>query len=108
LPYVVLSMTLVYLAFFQGAIGPMSWLILSEIFPARLRGMGMGSAVLFLWLSNFLVGLFFPVLLNGVGLSGTFFLFSAFGILGIVIIVKFLPETRGLTLEQIEANFKAM
>lgn len=108
LPYVVLSMTLVYLAFFQGAIGPMSWLILSEIFPARLRGMGMGSAVLFLWLSNFLVGLFFPVLLNGVGLSGTFFLFSAFGILGIVIIAKFLPETRGLTLEQIEANFKAM
>ncbi|GAA3321581.1 hypothetical protein GCM10020331_038020 [Ectobacillus funiculus] len=45
LPYVVLSMTVLYLAFFQGAIGPLTWLTLSEIFPARLRGMGIGIAV---------------------------------------------------------------
>ncbi|WP_081810851.1 sugar porter family MFS transporter [Bacillus sp. UNC438CL73TsuS30] len=108
LPYVVLSMTVLYLAFFQGAIGPMTWLTLSEIFPARLRGMGMGMAVLFLWLCNFLVGLFFPVLLNGIGLSGTFFIFAVFGILGIVFIAKYLPETRGLSLEQIEENFKTV
>jgi len=106
LPYVVLSMTILYLAFFQGAIGPMTWLILSEIFPARLRGMGMGIAVLCLWICNFLVGLFFPVLLNGVGLSGTFFLFAVFGVFGVIFIAKYLPETRGLSLEQIEDNFK--
>ena len=106
LPYVVLSMTVVYLAFFQGAIGPMSWLILAEIFPVRLRGIGMGLAVLCLWLCNFLVGLFFPILMDTVGLSGTFFLFALFGIVGIIYVAKFLPETRGLSLEQIEANFK--
>ncbi|MBQ4870580.1 sugar porter family MFS transporter [Priestia megaterium] len=106
LPYVVLSMTVVYLAFFQGAIGPMAWLILAEIFPVRLRGIGMGLAVLCLWLCNFLVGLFFPILMDKVGLSGTFFLFAVFGIVGIIYVAKFLPETRGLSLEQIEANFK--
>jgi MFS transporter, SP family, major inositol transporter len=99
-------MTVVYLAFFQGAIGPMVWLILAEIFPVRLRGIGMGFAVLFLWFCNFLVGLFFPLLLDVIGLSSTFFLFAAFGIVGIIYVAKFLPETRGLSLEQIEANFK--
>ncbi len=107
LPYVVLSMTVIYLAFFQGAIGPMVWLILAEIFPVRLRGIGMGMAVLFLWLCNFLVGLFFPVLLDGIGLSATFFLFAMFGIAGIIYVVKALPETRGLSLEQIEDNFRS-
>lgn len=106
LPYIVLAMTVVYLAFFQGAIGPLTWLILAEIFPARLRGMGMGMAVFCLWLCNFLVGLFFPVLMDGFGISGTFFLFAAFSALGIIFVAKFLPETRGLSLEQIEANFK--
>ncbi|MFB9757054.1 sugar porter family MFS transporter [Ectobacillus funiculus] len=106
LPYVVLAMTVIYLAFFQGAIGPMVWLILAEIFPVRLRGIGMGMAVLFLWLCNFLVGLFFPVLLDGIGLSATFFLFAIFGIAGIIYVAKALPETRGLSLEQIEANFR--
>lgn len=106
LPYIVLAMTVVYLAFFQGAIGPLTWLILAEIFPARLRGMGMGMAVFCLWLCNFLVGLFFPVLMDRFGISGTFFLFAAFSALGIIFVAKFLPETRGLSLEQIEANFK--
>ncbi|MFP3126019.1 sugar porter family MFS transporter [Ectobacillus funiculus] len=108
LPYVVLSMTVLYLAFYQGAIGPMTWLILAEIFPVRFRGIGMGISILFLWICNFFVGLFFPVLLNTVGLSGTFFLFAVFGIGGIIFIAKYLPETRGLSLEQIEDNFKGV
>lgn len=108
LPYITLSLTVLYLAFFQGAVGPLTWLMLSEIFPARLRGLGMGIAVLCLWLANFLVGLFFPVLLSGVGISATFFVFAVFGIIGLIMIAKFLPETRGLSLEQIERNFKSM
>jgi major inositol transporter-like SP family MFS transporter len=100
-------MTVLYLAFFQGAIGPMVWLVLAEIFPVRLRGIGMGMAVLFLWICNFFVGLSFPVLLKGVGLSGTFFLFALFAISGILFVAKNLPETRGLSLEQIEDIFKS-
>ncbi|MEH6956909.1 sugar porter family MFS transporter [Neobacillus drentensis] len=106
LPLVVLSLTILYLAFFQGAIGPLGWLIIAEIFPVRLRGVGMGIATLFLWLCNFIVGLFFPTLLKVVGLSGTFFLFAVFGFIGVVFVAKNLPETRGLSLEQIEDNFK--
>ncbi|PFO02639.1 MFS transporter [Bacillus sp. AFS076308] len=106
LPLVVLSLTVLYLAFFQGAIGPLGWLIIAEIFPVRLRGAGMGIATLFLWLCNFMVGLFFPTLLKVVGLSGTFFLFAVFGFIGVVFVAKNLPETRGLSLEQIEDNFK--
>ena len=108
LPYLILTMTVMYLAFYQGAIGPLPWLLLSEIFPVRLRGLGMGMAVLCLWLSNFLVGLFFPVLLNGIGLSSTFIVFSIASIFGIILVMKFLPETKGLSLEQIEHNFKTM
>ncbi|MCM3031709.1 sugar porter family MFS transporter [Niallia sp. MER 6] len=107
LPYIVLSMTVLYLAFFQGAIAPLVWLILAEIFPMRLRGIGMGLAVLFLWLCNFLVGLFFPVLLAGIGLSATFFLFALFAIIGVIFVAKAVPETRGLSLEEIEDNFKS-
>lgn len=107
LPYIVLSMTVLYLAFFQGAIAPLVWLILAEIFPMRLRGVGMGLAVLFLWLCNFLVGLFFPVLLAGIGLSATFFLFALFAIIGVIFVAKAVPETRGLSLEEIEDNFKS-
>ncbi|KKI91246.1 hypothetical protein WQ54_15870 [Bacillus sp. SA1-12] len=84
----------------------MVWLILAEIFPVRLRGIGMGMAVLFLWLCNFLVGLFFPVLIDGIGISGTFFLFAFFAIIGVIYVAKNLPETRGLSLEQIEDIFK--
>ncbi|MCM3189447.1 sugar porter family MFS transporter [Bacillus subtilis] len=105
-PYIILSLTVLYLAFFQGAVGPLTWLMLSEIFPTCLRGLGMGIAVFCLWLSNFLVGLFFPVLLSGIGISATFFVFASFGILGITFIGRLLPETRGLSLEQIEQNFK--
>lgn len=106
LPYLILTLTVMYLAFYQGAIGPLTWLVLSEIFPIRLRGVGMGMAVFCLWISNFLVGLFFPVLLNGVGLSVTFIIFSISSIFGIFFVMKFLPETRGRSLEQIEHNFK--
>ncbi len=56
LPYVVLSLTVTFLAFQQGAISPVTWLMLSEIFPLRLRGIGMGVTVLFLWVVNGFIG----------------------------------------------------
>ncbi|RPK09412.1 sugar porter family MFS transporter [Priestia endophytica] len=106
LPYVVLTLTVTFLAFQQGAVSPVTWLMLSEIFPLRMRGMGMGITVFFLWIANFLVGLTFPILLAAIGLSTTFFVFVVLGIAAITFVKKALPETKGLTLEQIEENFR--
>ncbi|MDD1511890.1 sugar porter family MFS transporter [Priestia megaterium] len=106
LPYIVLALTITFLAFQQGAISPVTWLMLSEIFPLRLRGLGMGVTVFCLWGINFLVGLTFPILLASIGLSTTFFVFVVFGIGAILFVKKFLPETKGLTLEELEQRFR--
>ncbi len=107
LPYVVLALTVTFLAFQQGAISPVTWLMLSEIFPLRLRGIGMGTTVFFLWIINFAVGLLFPVLLAGMGLSATFYIFAALGLGAITFVKLCLPETKGLSLEQVEENFRS-
>jgi len=106
LPYVVLALTVTFLAFQQGAISPVTWLMLSEIFPLRLRGFGMGVTVFFLWIVNFTIGLLFPVMLGSMGLSATFYVFVVLGVLAIMFVKLFLPETKGLTLEQLEQNFR--
>jgi MFS transporter, SP family, major inositol transporter len=106
LPYVVLSLTVMFLAFMQGAIAPVTWLMLAEIFPIRLRGFGMGISVFCLWITNFIIGLLFPVLLESIGLSSTFFIFTAMGVLAILFVKKYLPETKDLTLEELEHYFR--
>ena len=106
LPYVVLCLTVAFLFFQQGFLSPVTWLLLSELFPVRLRGMGMGFAVLCLWVANFFVGFFFPQLLFSFGLSATFFIFAGIGLVGLLFVIKFVPETRGRSLEQIERDFR--
>ncbi|WP_100487992.1 sugar porter family MFS transporter [Sporolactobacillus pectinivorans] len=106
LPFLVLGMTVTFLAFQQGAISPVTWLMLSEIFPLRLRGLGMGVTVFCLWITNFLIGLIFPVLLNWIGLSTTFFVFFVCGLGALAFVGKFLPETNGHSLEELERYFK--
>jgi len=106
LPFVVLSLTVTFLFFQQGFLSPVTWLLLSELFPVRLRGMGMGCAVLCLWVTNFFIGLSFPQLLFSFGLSATFFIFAAIGLLGLIFVYKWVPETKGRSLEQIERDFR--
>ncbi|TFH58361.1 sugar porter family MFS transporter [Peribacillus frigoritolerans] len=106
LPYVMLTLTVTFLAFMQGAIGPVLWVTLSEIFPLRLRGLGMGTSVFFLWITNFVIGLMFPILLEKIGLSSTFLAFGVIGVVSIFFMKKYLPETKGLTLEEIEHYFR--
>lgn len=107
LPYVVITLTVMFMAFMQGAVGPVTWLVISEIFPLRVRGLGVGLSIFCLWIANFIIGLTFPVLLGAVGLSTTFFIFVALGILSIAFIYKYMPETRGKTLEELERSFRA-
>ncbi|OAS89566.1 MULTISPECIES: sugar porter family MFS transporter [Metabacillus] len=107
LPYIVLSLTVLFLAFMQGCVGPVTWLVIAEIFPQRLRGLGSGISIFFLWIVNFIIGFAFPILLSSVGLSTTFFIFVALGLLGISFVYKFMPETNGRTLEELEEHFRA-
>ncbi|MBP2032822.1 major inositol transporter-like SP family MFS transporter [Clostridium algifaecis] len=106
LPVLVMCCTITYLAFYQSCLGPLAWLLESEIFPLRLRGLGMGIAVFVLWISNFLVGLLFPIMLARFGLSGSFISFAIFSILGFIFMWRFCPETRGKSLEEIEQSFR--
>nr|WP_272901906.1 sugar porter family MFS transporter [Bacillus glycinifermentans] len=107
LPYIVLSLTVLFLAFMQGCVGPVTWLVIAEIFPQRLRGLGSGISVFFMWMLNFMIGFAFPVMLSSAGLSVTFFVFVALGILAIGFVYKFMPETKGRTLEELEEQFRS-
>ena len=106
LPFVVITCTIIYLAFFQACLGPLAWLLLAEIFPLRLRGLGMGIAVFFLWITNFLIGTIFPTMLANWGLSGSFIAFAVCSVLGAIFIYACSPETRGKSLEEIEESFR--
>ncbi|MBW9150508.1 sugar porter family MFS transporter [Clostridium sp. CM028] len=106
LPYVVLIFTVIFLAFFQGCLGPIVWLLLAEIFPIRIRGLGMGIAVFFLWTTNFFIGLLFPTILKGLGFSGSFMVFVVLGAMGMIFVYKCVPETLGISLEELEKTFK--
>ncbi|QNP74282.1 sugar porter family MFS transporter [Streptomyces roseirectus] len=105
--YAVLAMTVTFLAFQQGAISPVTWLMLSEIFPMRMRGFGMGVAAVVLWLTNFVIGLVFPSLVDGIGVSATFFLFVGARCCSLAFVKFHVPETKGRTLETLEAELKA-
>lgn len=100
--YMVLLGMLMFLSFQQGALSPVTWLLLSEIFPTRLRGIFMGGAVFAMWIANFFISLMFPILLASVGLSGAFFIFALIGIGGAIFVIRCVPETRNRSLEQIE------
>ncbi|MEC1665310.1 sugar porter family MFS transporter [Bacillus halotolerans] len=108
LPYIVLSLTVLFLAFMQGCVGPVTWLVIAEIFPQRVRGLGSGISVFFLWILNFIIGFAFPIMLSSAGLSFTFFIFVALGILAIGFVYKFMPETKGRTLEELEEHFRSI
>jgi major inositol transporter-like SP family MFS transporter len=105
--YLVLALTVTFLAFMQGAVGPATWCLLAEVFPARVRGLAMGTAVGCMWITNFVITLVFPwaVSPQGVGIAATFFVFAGLGLAAIVWGLRYLPETKGKSLEQIEWNF---
>jgi major inositol transporter-like SP family MFS transporter len=105
--FVILAFTITFLAFQQGAISPVTWLMLSEIFPLKIRGMGMGVSVFLLWMVNFAVSFSFPILVAAISISNTFFVFVVLGVCAILFAKKFVPETRDKSLEQLEHEFKA-
>lgn len=106
LPYAILALLVMFLAFMQSCLGPILWLSLSEIIPLRIRGIGMGICVFFNWMVNVIVGLVFPVLMSVAGMSMTFGVFVIIGFFSIAFTYFFVPETKGKSLEQIEEEFR--
>ena len=95
-----------YIASFAISLGPVFWLMISEIYPLRIRGTAMSVASIANWGSNFLVALTFPVLLAALGGATLFWLFAFLGIVAWVFIYFRVPETKNRSLEQIEASFR--
>lgn len=105
--WVMVAALLAYIASFAISLGPLPHLMMSEVFPLSVRGAGMSLASVSNWGFNFLVVLLFPALLNGIGLAGVFGLFGAVCLAGIVFTAARVPETRGVSLEHIEAHLRA-
>jgi sugar porter (SP) family MFS transporter len=95
-----------YISFFAIGLGPVFWLLISEIFPLQARGTAMSIATVANWGANFLITLIFLGLVNLLGQSGTFWLFAAIGIISFIFTLRLVPETKGLSLEQIEDHFR--
>jgi MFS transporter, SP family, galactose:H+ symporter len=97
---------MLYVASFAISLGPVFWLMISEIYPLKIRGVAMGIATMANWGSNLLVALTFLSLLRSVGRPGTFWLYALIGVIGWIFVYKLVPETKGKTLEQIEAQWR--
>jgi sugar porter (SP) family MFS transporter len=104
-PWLLLVLILGFIGIMQGCLGPILFVLLSEIFPLKVRGLMVGVTMLALWVTNSIIALVFPTLINALGF-GTFWLFAAIGFFAIWFVAVALPETRGRSLEEIEDSFR--
>ena len=100
----VLGLTLAVIAAYATSLAPVTWVLLSEIFPNRIRGLAVSIAVSSLWIACFAVTYTFPILNRVLGAAGTFWCYGAICFGGLLFIALFVPETKGKTLEEIEAR----
>jgi SP family arabinose:H+ symporter-like MFS transporter len=97
---------LLFIAAFASGMGPAPWVVISEIFPTRIRGLAMAVATLVLWASDFAVAQTFPLLKAGIGPGATFWIYAGFSLLSWVFVKFLVVETRGRSLEEIEASWR--
>jgi SP family xylose:H+ symportor-like MFS transporter len=100
----VLLLTLSAIACYALTLAPVTWVLISEIFPNRIRSQGVSIAVCALWLSSFALTYTFPWIDRTLGSSGTFLGYGGICVVGAVFVYFFVPETKGKTLEQIESR----
>ncbi|KAA8549312.1 hypothetical protein F0562_000996 [Nyssa sinensis] len=103
-PFVAVAALLLYVGCYQISFGPISWLMVSEIFPLRTRGKGISLAVLSNIGSNAIVTFAFLPLKELLGAENLFLLFGAIALISLVFVVLIVPETKGLSLEEIESK----
>ena len=94
-----------YIICFAMSLGPIGWILVSEVFPLKIRGIAMSICTVANFAFNFFVVGSFPVLIHKIGGAYTFWGFAAVSLLCILFVYLFVPETKGISLEQIESNW---
>jgi sugar porter (SP) family MFS transporter len=98
----VLVLTLCTIGCYAMSLAPITWVLISEIFPNRVRGRAVSISVSALWIACFLLTFTFPVLNSALGPAGTFWLYAGICFVGFLFVLLCVPETKGKSLEQIE------
>ena len=99
----IVALLCAFVAFFAFSIGPIKWVVVSEIFPTNLRARAMGVATVALWLTDIVINQLFPIVRNQFGIWTMFFACALFLAIQFVVVAMALPETKGMTLEEITA-----
>lgn len=105
LKWVAVGSLVTYIICFAMSLGPIGWIIVSEVFPLKIRGLAMSICTVANFAFNFFVVGSFPILMHRIGGAYTFWGFAAVSFLCIVFVYFFVPETKGISLEQIESNW---
>jgi sugar porter (SP) family MFS transporter len=105
--WLVVGSLFVYMGAFSLSLGPVSGLIVSEIYPQRVRGVAMGLVIVANWVSQIITAFTFPGMVASLGAPMTFSIYAAIGIAGFLFCYFFVPETKGLSLEEIERHWRA-
>ncbi|GAB3253237.1 sugar porter family MFS transporter [Arthrobacter pigmenti] len=103
-PIVIMILVAAFVLSMQTFLNIAVWVWLAEIFPLHMRGLGIGVSVFFGWTTNGFVALYFPTLVGAVGITGSFFLFAAVGLVALLFVITQVPETRGRSLEDLEVD----
>jgi MFS family permease len=103
-PWLALACLLIYIMGFAVGLGPVFWLMISEIFPIQMRGPAMAVCTMFNWGLNFAISYTFLTLIGAITKQGTFWLYAFFGVCALVFFVTLVPETKDRSLEQIQSD----
>jgi MFS family permease len=98
----VVLLVMINVAVYSFTLAPVTWVLLSEIFPNRIRGAAMSISVLALWVGNFTLTFSFPAIEGNFGASRTFWLYGLICAVGFIFVFVKVPKTKGKSLEQIE------
>ncbi|EKU49070.1 sugar porter family MFS transporter [Staphylococcus massiliensis] len=105
--WIIIACLTLFIIFFGATWGPILWVMLPELFPMRARGAATGIAALALSIGSLLVAQFFPKLTEVLSIEYVFLIFAVIGIVAFFFVMKYLPETRGRSLEEIEADLRS-
>ncbi len=100
----VVVLVMLAIALYAMTLAPIVWVLLSELFPNRVRGFAMGISVVSLWIGYFILTFTFPIMEEKMGMASTFWTYSAFLFIAFLVLLFSLPETKGKSLEQIERD----